>query len=350
MTTATDILEVDQLDRAAWLDLRRTHVTATDVATAATGYYGTLRTVVEDKLTPPDDDGPTDAMARGLAAETPLVLAVEALTGLSVVNRQLFAHHHDRPEWACTLDGELAADPGAPPLAVLETKTRNQRVPVPNLYYRCQVEWQLLIRGLTVGLVARGDFTDDTPDGSEALVGLRLERIETDPMLRDQLIEVADRIWSYLQAGQLPPVDGSEAVAERIAARYPRADPKADAADLTDLEELFAARRTVIGQLAELEAEKRRIESVVKERLGDTPKATTDGGWRISWPNRRTLDLDQLRADGHGDLIDKHTRPAEPSVDLTALAADLGKKTVDRYRTVHTGRAGLTITPPKETT
>ena len=102
-------------------------------------------------------------------------------------------------------------------------------------------------------------------------------------------------------------------------------------------------------QLAGFEAEKRRLDSLVKERLGTAPKATTAGGWRISWPNRRALDLDQLRADGHGDLVAKHTR-VEETVDLTALAADLGKKTADRYRTVHTGRAGLTITAPKETT
>lgn len=343
----TTVIDTTGIARADWLELRRTHITATDVAQAATGYYGTLRTVVEDKLTPPDDDGPTDAMARGLAAETPLVLAVEALTGLHVINRQLFAHQPDRPEWACTLDGELAASPDGPPLAVLETKTRNQRVPVPAPYYRVQVEWQMLIRGLDVGLIARGDYTDDTPDGSEVLVGLRLQRVETDPGLRAQLIEVADRIWSYLQAGQLPPVDGSEKVAERIAARFPRADTDAEALDVTDLEELLDQRRTVIADLAVLEAEKRRLDSLVKERLGTTPKATTAGGWRISWPNRRALDLDQLRADGHADLIAKHTR-TEETVDLTALAADLGKKTADRYRTVHTGRAGLTITPPKE--
>lgn len=336
----------DQDRDGLWKEWRRAGVTATDIAQASTGIYGTIRTVVEDKLDPPDDE-PTPAMLRGHAAEEPITRAVEALTGLHAVNAQLWAEHSERPEWRATIDGELATAPDAEPVAVLELKTRNQRVAVPRLYYLCQVQWQLLVRGRPLALVARGDYTD-LDDGTETLVGLRLDRIDADADLQAQLVEVADRIISYVAAGTLPPVDGSELVAERIARRYEIADRDADAVPLDDLADLLAARVDVLAELERVETEKRRIESTIKDRLGEATRGVTAAGWRASWPARRTLDLAALRAAGHGDLIDRHTR-REPKVDLTALAADLGKKTADQFRTVPAGRGGLTITPPKET-
>lgn len=342
----TAVIDTTPIDRADWLAWRLAGVTATDIAQAATGIYGTLRTVVEEKLDPPDDQ-PTGAMQRGLDAETPITRAVEALTGLHAVNRQLQAEHPQRPEWRATIDAELAATPDGAPVAVLELKTRNNRVTVPRLYYLCQVQWQMLVRGRPVALVARGDYTT-LDDDTETLVGLRLHRVDADPDLQAQLVEIADRITSYVQAGTLPPPDGSEMVAERIARRWDLADRDADAVPLDDLTDLLAQRGALTDQIGRLEDERRRIESTVKERLAESTRGVTADGWRASWPARRTLDLAAMRAAGHGDVIDRHTRML-PKVDMTALAADLGRKTADQFRTVPAGRGGLTITPPKET-
>jgi predicted phage-related endonuclease len=333
-------------ERQLWTSWRRSGVTATDVARAVTGYYGSVYAVVDEKLNDLVDDEPTAAMQRGLDAEDAIAATVEAMTGFAVVNRQLWAEHPDRPEFRCTLDGELAEHADAVPVAVLESKTVGQHVTAPHEYFVAQVNWQLLVRGRTRGIIARGDYVNGVDD-TEVLVGIHLDPVDADPELQEQLIAVADRILSHVAAGTLPAPDGKAFTSELLKARYQWVDPAADAPALGhDVEDLLDERVDVVARLAELEERKAEIDNTVKALLG-TARTAIGSRWKATWSQRTSLDLAALRSSEHAELVEKCSR-TETTVDLAALAAELGTKAAKQYRTIPAGRGGLTITKLKE--
>lgn len=340
MTLATE------MSRAEWLAWRRERVTASDVARWTTGYYGGALAVIEEKIAPSDDE-PTAAMLRGLAAEDAICGAVEAMTGMVVVNRQRLAESADGQPFAATLDGELAPSLDAAPVAVLESKTSGQFVRAPHAYFAAQVNWQLLVTGHTVGLIARGDYHENE-NGDELLVGIRLSRVVADPRLQAELVEAADRILGHVATGTMPAPDGSKYASKYLGARYRAADFDVDAVQLDDdVEALLDERDELLVDVEPMTARIAEIENQVKALLG---ASTTGVGsrWRTVWQGRRSLDVDAMRADAAlAPVVLAHTT-VSASVDATGLAKALGKKTATKFRTIPAGRGALTITPIKE--
>jgi putative phage-type endonuclease len=74
-----------------------------------------------------------------------------------------------------------------------------------------QVQWQMFVVGWEVADVIVMDFT--TP---------RVETVERDDTLIDNLLFFARDFMGYLERGELPPIDGSESTAATLKARHPR--------------------------------------------------------------------------------------------------------------------------------
>lgn len=338
-----------------WLQWRREGITASDVAQAVTGTYGTAYTVIDEKLRPTPREQ-RDEWDRGHAAERPMAEALEALTGYHVVDEQLWAEHPDHPEYRATVDGGLATTPGGTAIANWEAKTVSPGAHTSWPYWRAQANWQMYVRQLplTIFTVAnyRNVLTVDPATGrdreTETLSGFRMVVVHADPELQEVLVDTANRLYGYLTSRTLPPVDGSPFVKERLARRFAIADRDADMVDLTeqaddfDLNTLIARRKELRQQAKAVADQIGSIDNWLKNALGEATSGTT-GEYRVSWPARRTVDFEALAA----DYPLQYGLALRPTPQIDALEAALGKSVVDRYRTP-TGRAGLTITEEKQ--
>lgn len=318
-------------DRASWLEFRRTRISATDVAKAVTGHYGGAWAAVDEKLADPDpDDTRSDAMQRGIDAETPMADAVAALTGLTVGAAQPVVTHPDHDEFMATLDAELLDPTTATLVALLEEKTVGPGRPAPWDYYRTQVAWQLFVRQHPTAVLAVGRYRE-MDDGTEALTSLSLEPVHRDPDIEQHLVEVADRLLGHLRARTRPPSDGSRFVSQRIRARFATADPAAAPVDLTEFEELLYQRDDLKAQAAELERAATAIDDQIIERLG----AATHGvspSWEFTYKPVMSPDRDRLWVD-HPDVMLRHT-VVSAATDMAAVARDLGRKQFTPYKTI----------------
>ena len=84
--------------------------------------------------------------------------------------------------------------------------SRSSADPVP-AHVLDQVQWQMLVRGWGVADVA-------VLDGDR----LRIETVEADRGYQDDLLFLAhEKFWRYVQSGDMPPVDGSEATRKALA-------------------------------------------------------------------------------------------------------------------------------------
>ena len=139
------------------------------------------------------------------------------------------------------------------------------------LHYLTQAHWQMIVTG--------EPFVDVS-----ALMGteFRSYTVRTDPELQAKLVQRGEVFWKkYVLTGEPPPVDGSDGASSMLRALYPKSGPPAVAADkeIEDLaEHLLAAREAVTAA----ETEKKRLENVIKARLGDASGAFGDG-WRLRY-------------------------------------------------------------------
>jgi len=185
---------------------------------------------------------------------------------------------HPEFEWAtASLDGT------APVKRVVEAKWSHskrwrsgEKVPGDVLL---QVQWQLFVVGWDVADVIVLDFT--TP---------RVETVERDDTVIDDLLYFAREFMGYLERGELPPIDGSESTARTLRAKHPRDDgtwlPAApELALLTN--ELAEARATK--RIAE--DQERTVGNALRAVIGDATgidglvslKKNRDGE-RTNWP------------------------------------------------------------------
>lgn len=278
MTTTATSLD----DRATWLAWRRTVIGASDIAKAHTGAYGGRYAVVADKLGRAGADTIDPVLAdRGHRWEQPIADAVHALTGLYVHAEQLCVVAADNARHACTLDGLLAATPQITGIdgaeATLQIKTVGATAR-PNLDYAVtQCHWEMRVTGRAWAMlaVATIDDTDDT------CVGVRLYRIERDDFTIGTLIEVADDLAHWIDAGELPPPDehtepDTVRAVNRVGVPWiddkGRPVPSPDR-DLSDLDDDMARYLEVSAHLKAVEAEKKALENRFRHAMGDDVEA-----------------------------------------------------------------------------
>lgn len=183
---------------------------------------------------------------------------------LQLYERKTGRHPKAAPQWRTHPDYPWATaslDGTAPVKRVVEAKWTHskrwrsgERVP-GDVLLQCQ--WQMFVVGWDVTDVIVLDYT--TP---------RVEEVERDDKVIDDLLYFAREFMGYLERGELPPIDGSESTARTLRAKHPRDDgtwlpANPELADLTSsLAEARAAKK-------EAEDAERTAGNALREIIGD---------------------------------------------------------------------------------
>ena len=264
-------------DRAAWLDLRRSYVGASDVA-ALFGLcpHRTRLDLFLDKREGEVNRDTTEAR-RGRWLE---VAAFAALAD-------------ERPDLGATPSGEIVtanglrmcatpdgfANDGAPVQVKCPTMaTADEWVNGPPLRYRLQVLAECLVLDAPHGWLAC--FTVDA-FGADIAV----HRVERHAAAEARIVAGVDAFWRDMEAGIVPPAEfGRDGAA--LARLFP--DPTGDFLDWTGNNELTSAVVASHALRAEQSDLKKRLAALddeIRAALGDAPGATLPG-FLVEWPVR----------------------------------------------------------------
>lgn len=293
-------------ERAEWLEWRRQGIGASDIAAAFTrSYEATPRSVVASKLglAPPKE--PTERMERGHDWEPKIAKAVEALLGFTVGGEQTWCSNPGQPWMRATVDGFLLrseADTVADAVGLLEIKTTEH----PNwAYYSVQAQWQMLVTGLPLVVLAILDLTDDSrlssiDDETEVLVDrngkLTLDVHHADVEVQARLIEFAAELWAHVEAGTLPDIEANDLKA--VKASNPHVVDDAPV-DLTDIQDLLGEWHRIKAAQKVAESRRDEIEARIIDRIGDHGAGSVGG---VTWLTRseqadNRIDTKRLKAE-----------------------------------------------------
>lgn len=299
-----------------WLEWRRGGTGASDIAASVTGHFGGDVKVVARKIGAAPDDISPGLADRGKRWEQPLADALLATHGLHAIGEQVWAEHPERPRDRATVEGFLYHKPEASIDDVdtlFEIKTRGLSAPWRWDYWTTQTHWQMHVTGMARCLLIVATINDAETDPARQLRGIEYRWIERDDHLIERLVVEADRLWSYVEARQLPePSDGSalefvrEAYATTAADATADLDPVVD--DIATFAELKVRAKAADDALKLAEA---KIRTAMAEA---TEAVTSDGRWRVRV----------------GEPIAKFTRDSE--ADALQLYPDYGKTVLDRER------------------
>lgn len=292
---------------ATWLDNRRDVVGSSDVPviTGSSPFRSTsivdLWAVKTRQLDPePPSEEDEERYWFGHALEEPIARRYALVTGrrLQRVNDQL---RHPTHGWVgASLDRRCIG--GDRRLVEVKWAPRGgwsgpAEDPVP-AHVLDQVQWQLLVSPATAADVA-------VLDGDR----LAVHHVEPDPGYQDDLLYIAhQKLWRFVESGDMPRVDGSEATRRALASL-------ADRRRLVNGEHLDARRMPEVLELAQ---EWHRARAARK--AGETAEADVKA--RVS---ALLLAAERTGADGIGWRIDWH-RQADTERDVTdwrAVATDL---------------------------
>ncbi len=186
----------------------------------------------------------------------PTLLAIyELKTGRKVRAVKGWRVHKEIPWATASLDGE------APVKRIVEAKWTNaarwrsgEAVPGD---VQAQVQWQMFVLGWDVADVVA--LAGGTP---------RIELVERDETMIDNLLYFAREFYGRLEKGELPPVDGSESTRRTLAARYPR-DNGVMLPATTELTNTVAALADARARKKEAEADDGTIGNALREIIGE---------------------------------------------------------------------------------
>ncbi len=130
--------------------------------------------------------------------------------------------------------------------------------------------------------------------------------IERDEELIAMLIQLESEFWSYVQSEAPPPLDGSDASADFLAARFPNSAPKSRIVLPDSAAELIAEYAAASEQAKAINEQKQKAENQLKEMLGDNEIGTT-AGHIVTWKSvsQERLDSKTLKSE-HPTLFKKY--------------------------------------------
>jgi hypothetical protein len=325
---------------AAWLAWRAGGWGASDIAAAWCNRYGGAYRVVAAKAGLLDDeaDEETDEQRRGHELEPTLGAMVQLATGWWVVGAQTWCEHRDDDRWRCTVDGFAMQQPDEPlhlAEAVVEFKTHGVNVRAPWDYYEAQVQWQLMVTDLDLGVLAVATVDDEL----DRIVDFRLRLVEVDVLMRAALVELAEQLDEHLRAGTLPAPDGSDLATAAVKQLTWVESPLDGIVDLSDIEAKVERADELRTLIAEAKAEQAELENVLRDRIGVFARGVA-GDLTVSYSKPRRV-LDEAR------VLDEYPALGKVVLDREAAEAQLGKAALDEYREP-IGARTLTIKRAKE--
>lgn len=280
-------------DRAAWLEARRTCITATDIAAiVGLNHWSSPLSVWRDKMGLSPEKDVTDAMRLGTDLE-PFIGAMFARDKGVEITKADFTLNEKEPIFGATPDFLIGDD------ALLECKYAGVNAAkafgeeytdlVPD-HYLCQVQWQLGVTGRKMGYLAV--FAPSIAPRVQIYEIPRNEEFIT------RLQFAARKFWHEHVVKEIAPeITGSKADTDAINATP--ADPSEDWIRADDkLEEVIEKLKGTTEKSKELYKEKCRLENIIKDFMGKETVLVSDQG-RFTWKeqDRKSLKLESLPAD-----------------------------------------------------
>lgn len=305
---------MNELDRQAWLDQRRTGISGTDVsAILGINPWASALDVWLDKLGKAEPKETNMAMRMGNLLE-PVVAQLYAEDTGWILSEPGFMRHQSR-NWHIGTPDRLAENGDGIGQILIEIKTarsdRDWGEPgtdqIPR-HYLTQVAWYLALTELQVAHVA-------------VLIGAsdyRRYEIARDLDLEAVLVERCEAFWrSNVLGGQMPALDGSDSAARYVAQRFPKnVNPLRPATP----EELDLARRLAAARAATAAAEREHteVENLLKAAIGEAEGLDLGDLGKITWKAtkpRETTDWKAVAAEANlpAELIARHTKTGEAS-------------------------------------
>lgn len=317
MTTPTaDLVLPATVDRGEWLAARRNGITATDVVkiVGLSQYGNALDVYLDKRIDPRDDTAPSEAARWGQLLEDQVAREWARRHDRRVRRVGLLARK-DAPHHLASCDRRVVGE-----AAALEVKTRTgwaaaewdhgaipERVTV-------QAQWQMHVAGFRRVHVA-------------ALIGgqeLLSTVVDRDEVLIAYLAAEADKVWSAVEAGEMPDVPPWQATAESLNRAWP------DRAGAVPLEPSDADRaRALVAEYREAwwtEKDAKRAKDEAKVALiallGGGDEAVADGETLYTYrltspPTTITADNARQLLDDHPELADYFTtKPGTPRFAL----------------------------------
>lgn len=235
----------------------------------------------------PDDHEDTPRLRIGRRMEPVIAAEFHDRTGLHVASEQMMVRDPEHPHRRATLDG-LVYDGGFDAdidaaLGVFEAKTdgRFGWDEIPPAYV-AQIRWQMGVTGLDRGWLA------------VMFAGFRFEvyEITQDPEDWRFMCERADEFWRMVIEQTPPPVDGSDATARAIAARWPNHDPDSMCVAGERLADTLAKRKALKARVLADEKTLKQMDAEIAIAIADREMVTVDGvpAWSYKSQTKTTID------------------------------------------------------------
>ena len=296
---ALKLVKTHDMNREEWLAVRKNGIGSSDAA-AAVGlnpYKSQLelwmeKTGRDQNLPQVDPNDETSPMYWGTLLEPIVAAHYTKRTGNRVRRIKAVLQHPTEPWMLANVDREVMGDEQ---VQILECKTaglqgaRLWKDGVPE-YVQLQVMHQLAVTGKRAADVAV------LICGQE----LQVHRIERDEQMIAQLIALERVFWTYVEADQAPPADGSDSADRALRSLYPRdsgvsLDLCGDSEMCAAFSDLVAVRR-VLSEHMQLEA---NLKQRIQQRMGEASRAVFEGG-DVSWKRSKdssSFDLGRLLRD-----------------------------------------------------
>ena len=122
--------------------------------------------------------------------------------------------------------------------------------------------------------------------------------VERDEELISMLIQLEQDFWQHVQDGTPPPLDGSDAAKDFLAARFPESKPSSRITLPDNAIDLLAQYDAACEQLEGITEQKQRAENLLKEMMGDNEVGTA-GNRIITWKSvsQERLDSKTLKVE-----------------------------------------------------
>jgi putative phage-type endonuclease len=291
-----------------WLAARKDTIGSSDIPIiVGESTYKSAHTLAAEKLglvTTEVDEETQELFDIGNLMQPVLLQIYQRKTGLRTRSSEGWRVHPEIPWATASLDGT------APVKRVVEAKWSNgarwrsgERVPGD---VQAQVQWQLFVVGWDVADVVVMDR--GTP---------RIETIERNDTMIDDLLFFAREFHGYLERGELPPVDGSESTRRTLAARHPRDN----GVFLPQTEDLV----TLTAQLAEARAAKKSADDA-ERTIGNALRAIIGDASGIDGLVSLKKNQDSQRTNW----------PAVAGAYRTMLEETTPTETLDALQSIHT--------------
>lgn len=303
-----------------WLEARRDTIGSSDIPIiVGESSYKSAHTLAAEKLglvEPEVDDETRELMDIGLLMQPVLLHIYERKTGRKPKGQHGWRVHPTRPWATASLDGI------APVRRIVEAKWTNaarwrsgERVPGD---VQAQVQWQMFVTGWDVTDVVVMDR--GVP---------RVEEVERDPEMIDNLVFFATRFHEQLERGELPEPDGSESSHRTLTRMFP-VDNGVWLPATPDLAEMAEQLRVARATKNEADKTDKTLSNAIRAILGAatgiegllSAKKNADTT-RVNWPAvagaYRTLLEGTVSQDQLDALISIHSETSEGARPIRLL-------------------------------